>query len=142
LGLYNFGDERLLAGNSWESLNFDAGAGTAFEDSGVAYQVGETARLVLELTVNAGAATDTFRLWVNPTSAADEGSPDGERTDWGLDPFTTLYHRAGNTTGQATLENLIVATTFSEAAAAPEASEALIVLMGMTGLLGYRRRAR
>ncbi len=122
LGVYNGSDERLLIGNGWASLTFSAGAGGTIEDTGVAYVVGETVRIVTELTVVAeGASNDTWRTWINP-DASDLATPGAQRTDWTIGDFTQITHRAGNDPGASTMTNIIVADDFVSAIVAAPAA--------------------
>jgi hypothetical protein len=110
--------------------------GSDGNDTDILYVVGNTVRVVAEMTTTDGAlGNDTWKMWIEP-GTGDFASPDAQRTDWTLDDFTRITNRAGNSPGQATIENLVVADTF--ASAIPEPSSA--ALLGLGGLTLLRRR--
>ncbi len=136
LGVYNGGTDRLLIGNGWDQLVYGGGKGAGGDDTSIAYVVGTTVRVVVELTTtNGGADNDTWKMWIDP-GTGDLASPDAQKLDWTIDDITKITNRAGNTPGQATMENLVVADTF--ASAIPEPSS--IALLGLGGLVIFRRR--
>ena len=137
LGVYNGGAERLLVGNQWNSLGYGAGASGTGNETGIAYTVGQTVRIVTELTItNDGSGKDTWRMGVDP-GVGDQANHDAEHLTWTIDDFTKLTHRAGNDPGSATMENIVIADAFADAV--PEPSSA--ALLGLGGLaLIFRRR--
>jgi hypothetical protein len=81
-------------------------------------------------------------MWVNPQNS-DEGTPLISRNDWTIDNFTKLSNRAGNGSGQATLSNLNVATTWNDVVVAvPEPSAFLFggLVCGVLGVNYARKR--
>jgi len=76
-------------------------------------------------------------LWLNGTLV-------GTTTATNLSGYSisqlALRESNNNTEGTIGVDNLTVATTFDEAAAVPEPSTVLLAVVGMVGLLGFRRR--
>ncbi|MGB0992752.1 MAG: PEP-CTERM sorting domain-containing protein [Akkermansiaceae bacterium] len=140
LGVYNGAGERLLIGNGWPQLTYSGGASGTIEDTGIAYTLNTTVRIVAELTTtNDGSGNDTWRMWVDP-STGDLGSPDAERTDWTIDDLTQLTHRAGNSPASTTMSNVVIADDFSSAVSVPEPSSAALVGLGGMAFILRRRK--
>lgn len=139
LTLFDNADERLLIGNSWDSLKYGVGAGGTFPDLDPAdYSVGSTVTLVAKIEVNAG--NDAWQVWLNPENA-DELTPDASNSNWNFGSISRLEHRAGNNAGQATLSNFKVATAWGDVVAVPEPSAFLFGSL-VCGVLGSIRRRR
>jgi autotransporter-associated beta strand protein len=114
LGFYHSGPSglqvRSLAGNPWTGRFFGMGEVGNDVNSTVEYQVGTTARIVLQVTFVPNAP-DSIVMYVNPPEGNPfaEGNPAGVTRiqvtdDWS---FNTLLSRAGG--GQASVANLVVA---------------------------------
>jgi hypothetical protein len=138
MGVYDGTGERLLVGNGWSNLDYSAGASGTIESTGIDYVIGDTVRIVAELTiVNDGASNDTWKMWVNP-SAGDEATPNAQRTDWTIDDFTQITHRVGNDPASATMENIVIADTFADAVPEPSST----AFLGLAGLALILRRRK
>jgi len=120
-----------VAGGDFTFGISDAVGTTPSATFGSDFSFGTTYRLVVAYNFDLG----TSQLWVNPTSMA---SPSITSTDVDtLQAMATFAFRqaAGNTT--QTIDNLAVATTFSEVV--PEPSAALLVVISIA-TLAFRRR--
>ncbi len=134
------GQSNFILGNGWFDLDYGGGTGgTVAGSTGQLYVVGETVRLVASVTIDVATGLDSWQLWVDP-AVTDGAFPATQVTNINLGTITQLRHRAGNGTGQTTLENLVVADDFQNAVLpVPEPSS--VILLGMSALLlGKRRR--
>ena len=96
-----------------------------------------TYRLVARVTFNAATGTDdNLALFVDQ---ATEGTPLLSTTNSTLTSFDNLIFRE-ESNSEATLGNLIVATTYAEAAAVPEPSSTALLGLGGLALILRRRR--
>ena len=142
LTFYDNTNERLLIGNSWNSLKYGVGAGGTFPDLDPAdYSVGSTVNLVAKIEVNAG--DDAWQVWLNPENA-DELTPDASNSSWNFGSISHLVHRAGDSAGQATLSNYKVATAWGDVVAVPEPSAFLFggLVCSVLGMNQARKRRR
>ncbi len=139
---YDFGAERVffgMFGQSGESRYFGVqitGGGNAA--SPIAVEAGKTYRLVGAVDFD----SKLLKLWVNPDATDfDDGtshSADAQLA-YTLTNWSTAVRLGSGGGADTTWDNLIVATTFAEAAAIPETSAALLALLGAAPL-AFRRR--
>lgn len=123
-----------------------SGTGGAVEYGTTVLNLNTTYRVVVAWNFLPGATNDTFSLYVSPTSGTEGANTAYLTHTWSSVTGEPAQIAAANLRqGSASLaptesvDNLIVATTFSEAAAVPEpASVGLAV--GAVGLLASRRR--
>lgn len=140
LGIYNTASqERATIGNQWNSLNYSLNVtqpSSAVSNTSTSYTVGATERLVAKLTITVGGASnDILQLFLNQNT---EGTPDASIT-FSLDSIGKLTNRAGNTTGAATLSDLVISSDYASAAGViPEPAPLALISLG--GLLIIRRR--
>ena len=141
LGLYDGGVESSLFGNRFGGTEYGANitGGSTGGDAGVTYTVGNTVRIVFEMSTVGGSTAndDTWNMWIDP-SASDLGSPLIGGTDAEFDGVDQFTVRAGNGTAESTIANLRVSSSF--AASIPEPSGPLLIGLGGLSLL-LRRRA-
>ncbi len=111
LGFYDGGAEKVLIGNSWNSLNFGIAGQATDESSTIPYVIGETVRLIAKMTIVDGPDPDTVELFVGQDT---EGVPDAVNT-LAIDDVSRVLSRAGNAGGWATITNLTIADDFASA---------------------------
>ncbi len=136
LNLFANSEERALIGNGWESLEYTVSGknGNPTDESGIAYVVGSTVRLVGKLTIIDGGDPDVLDLFVNQ---ATEGTPDASitSTTHAFEGFNNIRNRNN---GQVTIANLIIADDYASASVIPE--PASLALLSLGGLMMIRCR--
>ncbi len=146
--------ERLFVKSSGAGFVFgyDASSGGTVNYSPTVLNFGTSYRVVLAYTGVTGTLNDTFALYVNPIDTSVEGNNTAYLTSGyvgtGAESTTVagINLRQGGATSAPSviLDNLTVATLFSDAAPAapvPEPSSvAIIVMGGFAGLVALRRK--
>ena len=146
--------ERLFAKSSGAGFVFgyDGSSGGTVNYSSTVLSLNTSYRVVLAYTGVNGALNDTFALYVNPTDTSVEGNNTAYLTSGYVGTGAESTTVAGINLRQGTaanapsviLDNLTVATLFSDAASAapvPEPSSvAIIVMGGFAGLVALRRK--
>ena len=112
---------------------------------------GQTYRIVQRQDINAGVTNDVSTLYVSPTSNTEASNTvyatfsnvvGGATDPSDITAFTALNFRQGTTNFAPTVslvDNVIVATDFSSAAAVPEPAAISILGLGALALLSRRR---
>jgi len=143
--------ERLFVRSSGSGFQFGyatTGGGTTAYGTPV-LNFGQSYQLVLAYNDVAGAANDTFSLYVNPTDVTTEANNTAYMTSGfigtGSEQTTVsaIDFRQGTATQAPTLtaDNLAVGTTFADVANVPEPSSvALGIAGGLAGLVIWKRR--
>jgi hypothetical protein len=145
---YDFGNERIKFGKTWSATTFGLDGHGAHATS-IPIVAGQTYRIVGSIQWDTGGGQGRLKMWVNPDAAdfdtvlgngvlttADLVVNYGSTGNW--NNGVRLASGGSNDNAPATYDNLIVATTFAEAAAVPEPG-ALASLALMAGLLRRRR---
>ena len=146
--------ERLFVKSSGAGFVFgyDGSSGGTVNYSPTVLNFGTSYRVVLAYTGVNGTLNDTFALYVNPTDTSVEGNNTAYLTSGyvgtGAESTTVaginLRQGSGSSAPSVILDNLTVATLFSDAAPAapvPEPSSvAIIVMGGFAGLVALRRK--
>lgn len=106
------------------------GSRLAFTTFGTtSYALGQTYRVVLALTFNAGVAAEVLQVFVNDTLAATQADVRSN----GINHFGI---RQGSGTYSVTFDNLVLATTYAEAATFPAAIPEPSTYAAFAGVLG------
>jgi hypothetical protein len=129
-------------------FGYDGSSGGTVNYSSTVLSLGTSYRIVLAYTGVAGTLNDTFALYVNPTDSSVEGNNSAYLTSGyvgsGAEATTVaainLRQGTGSSAPSVILDNLVVATLFSEAAPVPEPSTLLLGGLGLAGLLVVRRK--
>jgi hypothetical protein len=150
MSFYDLGNEHLGVGNGWDAYAYSA-FGTANVDlnsanpeQNVTYQEvrsTDTTTIVIRVDFNSGA-NDNITVWLNPNLSVSEAAQNAALTTYftANADFDTIYLREGGNAGDGwTFSNFGIAETFSEIAAIPEPSAALIGGLGMLCLVRRRR---
>ena len=147
---YDFGDERIKFGKTWNSLNFGLdGQGTAATN--ISIVANTTYRIVGSIQWDTAGGNGRLKMWVNPNVAdLDTALGTGALTsaDLVVNYGTTgnwntgvrLASGGSNNNAPVAYDNLIVATTFAEAAAIPEPTAVALLTLGSMLTLARRRR--
>jgi hypothetical protein len=158
---YDFGEERIKFGKRWGQTNFGLEGGTdngyQGADTSIPIVAGQTYRVVGSIqwdTVGSGGSGNgRLKLWVNPDAAdfdAVLGVGAATSADLVVNYFGTgnwntgvrLQSGGGPVGTPVRYDNLIVATTFAEAAAAvPEPASVGALAAALGAALVRRRRA-
>ncbi|MGA2240871.1 MAG: PEP-CTERM sorting domain-containing protein [Verrucomicrobiota bacterium] len=143
--------ERLFAKSSGAGFVFgyDGASGGTVNYSSTMLSFNTSYRIVLAYTGVNGALNDTFALYVNPTDTSVEGNNTAYLTSGyvgtGAESTTVaginLRQGGASSAPSVILDNLTVATLFSDAAPVPEPSAlALGLVGGLAGLVALRRK--
>jgi hypothetical protein len=151
MSFYEGGNEHLGIGNGWDAWAYSAfGPGanrdlnSATPDPGVTHQQVRSTDIttfVFRVDFNS-AANDNITVWLNPNLSLTEAAQSASlTTSFSADAnFDTIYLREGGDNGSGwTFSNIAIAESFSEIAAVPEPSAALLGGLGMLALLRRRR---
>jgi hypothetical protein len=133
----NTGQGDLFVGLNGSGANWGLQHGSTNAYSTVAAASGQTVFLVLE--ADYGSASDTFKLYVNPTpGAAEPASPDAT-VSYLIGTQNGLGFNAG---GPTSFDELRIGTTYADVTpvAVPEPSTVILVAGSLISLLGYRSR--
>ncbi|TAE77179.1 MAG: hypothetical protein EAZ65_01745 [Verrucomicrobia bacterium] len=142
--------EHLGVGNGWDPWAYSAfgSAGnidlkSATPEPGATYQQvrsTDTTTIVLRVDFNS-FANDNITVWLNPNLAQTEAAQNSAlTTTFSADAnFDRIYLREGGGGSGWNFSNIAVAETFSEIAAVPEPSAALLGGLGALALLRRRR---
>jgi hypothetical protein len=144
--------ERLYAKSSGAGFVFgyDGASGGTVNYSSTVLNLNTSYRIVLAYTGVNGTLNDTFALYVDPTDTSVEGNNSAYLTSGyvgtGAESTTVaaINLRQGSATSAPSviLDNLAVATLFSDAAPVPEPSSvAFFVMGGFAGLVALRRKS-
>jgi hypothetical protein len=97
---------------------------------------GQTTLLVMHVTFLAGP--DRADLYVNPMSSSPPAQPDATKTDLDLQ-FNDLEFRMDN--GNILYDEIRLGTTYADVVPVPEPCSAILLSLGIAGILGLRFRA-
>lgn len=157
MSFYDGGAENLGVGNGWDPYAYSAfnTAGgnvdlkSATPESGEIYQLvrsTDITTIVLRVDFNS-LANDNITVWLNPNLSLTEAAQSASLTTnfFANATFNNIYLREGddgklvNNAAGWNFSNIAIAETFSEIAAVPEPSAALLGSLGLIGLLRRRR---
>ncbi len=159
LSFYDGGAENLGVGNGWVPYAYSAFSGglpggtldlkSATPESGRTYQdirSTDTTTIVIRVGFNS-LANDNITVWLNPNFSLTEAAQSASLTTnfFANATFNNIYLREGddgklvNNAAGWNFSNIAIAETFSEIAAVPEPSAALLGSLGLIGLLRRRR---
>lgn len=144
-------NERLFAKASGSGFVFgyDGSSGGTVNYSSTVLDLNTSYRIVLAYTGVSGALNDTFALYVNPADTSVEGNNTPYMTSGyvgtGAESSTVaginLRQGSSSSAPSVILDNLTVATLFSDAAPVPEPSSvAFLAMGGFACLIALRRR--
>lgn len=139
------------AANNWWGLYNQAGAGATTANSADGYLVSDQSLIILRVD-NLAGATDTVRMWINPTLGVLPTDASALVTLSGLDltfDRVRIFSRQGDAThanAQFAVDELRLGETFADVTpflAIPEPSTYAAILGGLTlGIAAFRRHRR
>jgi len=151
MSFFDGGNENLGVGNGWDPWAYSAfgkdgnrDLRSATPEPGATYQLVRSTDIttfVFRVDFNS-EANDNITVWLNPNLSLTEAAQSASlTTSFSADAnFDRIYLREGGNNGSGwTFSNIAIAESFSEIAAVPEPSAALLGGVGMLALLRRRR---
>ncbi|MFM2297688.1 MAG: hypothetical protein RL117_1395 [Verrucomicrobiota bacterium] len=151
MSFYDGVSEHLGIGNGWDPYAYSAfgkdgnrDLRSATPEPGATYQLVRSTDIttfVFRVDFNS-EANDNITVWLNPNLSLTEAAQSASlTTSFSADAnFDRIYLREGGNNGSGwTFSNIAIAESFSEIAAVPEPSAALLGGVGMLALLRRRR---
>jgi hypothetical protein len=140
VSFYNTNNVQVfLVGNHWFDTTITAGSDSGYAGTSIPYSVGTPIRLVLEVTKSNSVTFGDWKLWVNPGTGSF-ATPDTLGLSVSFGGLSSLQSRGGNSTGQASVANFVVGTTFADVV--PEPTAAALFALGLGFAAARRRRSQ
>jgi hypothetical protein len=143
----DFGSERIKFGKTWSETNFSFDGHNGSHSTGITIVPGVTYRIVASIQWDTSGGNGKLKMWVNPdladydivlgTGSADASTSYGSSGNWN---DGIRLASGGSGIANVTYDNLIIASSFAEAAAIPEPNG--IVAFAVAGMALLQRRGR
>ena len=137
LGNLNIGKSATTDTSHYLLETGTAGAGTGQVATGVSYVSGTTVMLVLRADFATG--NDTFKLYVNPSYAAEPGSADATKSGFDLGTSMSSIQINGNL--GFSIDEIKIGSTYADVVPEPSTYAAAFAVAGIVSIAWLRRRS-